>query len=509
MTNENTKRIAKNTMMLYIRLFLSMAITLYTSRIVLNTLGIENYGIYNVVAGVVSMFSFLNASMSGATSRFLTYELGNGNNEKLKKTFRATLTIHVCIAILIIIIADTLGLWFVNHKLVIPADRMIAANWVYQFSVIAAGISIMQVPFNACIIAHEKMDIYAYVEILNVTLKLLVVYLLVIGSFDKLILYGFLILCVSTLIAGIYIIYTFRHFSECSFRPIWEKRIMLPILSFSGWDLYGNLSVTATGQGTNILLNTFIGPVINAANGIAMQVQGAVMALASNLIMAVRPQIVKNYAAGNIDYMRTLMLNASKFTCLLLSCVTIPLVIEMPFVLNIWLKEVPQYTVAFCQLTLITNCILVISLVLNCGIHATGKIKMFSFITGTLNLMTIPVSYVLLRYGLSPELVYVNRILFVVLVVISTLYMLKIRIPQISVLAFLWTVIMPCIIVIVLSVICPVYLFFMINEGWIRFILVFISSILSVMFFAYILAISKQQRIQVNNYLRTKLKSIH
>ena len=304
---ENTKRLAKNTIALYFRMLLSMVVSLYTSRIVLNTLGVEDYGIYNVVGGVVAMFGFLNASMSGATARFLSFELGKGNFLRLKKTFSSALIIHIGIALIILIIAETLGLWFLNHKLVIPADRIDAAQWAYQFSILSTLITITQAPYNASIIAHEKMTIYAYVEILNVTLKLLVVYLLVIGNFDKLILYSFFIFTVSTLIALIYRLYCIRHFNECRFHWIWDTSILKPMLSFSGWDLYGNMSVTVKQQGLNMLLNIFWGPLLNSANGVATSVQGAILGFSSNIITAAKPQIIKSYAESNIYRMKTLI----------------------------------------------------------------------------------------------------------------------------------------------------------------------------------------------------------
>ena len=262
-TTSNNKRIAKNTIMLYIRMFISMLVGLYTSRVVLATLGVEDYGIYGVVGGVVAMMGFLNASMSGATSRFLTFELGRGDKDRLAKTFSSALIVHIAIAIIVFILAETVGLWFLCNKLNIPEGRMEAAHWVYQFSILATMLSITQVPYNATIIAHEKMDVYAYMEILNVSLKLLIVYLLCIGNFDKLILYASLMLAVSILIMMVYRIYAIRQFPEAHFHWIWDKTYLRPLLSFSGWDLYGNACVIARQQGTNFLINIFYGVVFN------------------------------------------------------------------------------------------------------------------------------------------------------------------------------------------------------------------------------------------------------
>ncbi|MDY5953612.1 MAG: polysaccharide biosynthesis protein, partial [Sodaliphilus sp.] len=284
-TTSNNKRIAKNTIMLYIRMFISMVVGLYTSRVVLATLGVEDYGIYGVVGGVVGMMGFLNASMSGATSRFLTFELGKGDKERLAKTFSSALIVHIAIAIIVFILAETVGLWFLCNKLNIPEGRMEAAHWVYQFSILATMLSITQVPYNATIIAHEKMDVYAYMEILNVTLKLLIVYLLCIGNFDKLILYASLMLAVSILIMMVYRIYAIRQFPEAHFHWIWDKTYLRPILSFSGWDLYGNMACTIRQQGSVFLINIFYGVALNAACNIASTMQGILLQFSSNVVL--------------------------------------------------------------------------------------------------------------------------------------------------------------------------------------------------------------------------------
>ena len=325
---ENTKRIAKNTLMLYVRMLFGMLVSLYTSRVILNTLGVEDFGINNVVGGVVGMLGFLTASMSGATSRFLTYELGRGDLVRLKETFSSALIIHIGIALVVFVIAETAGLWFFENKLVIPESRMTAAHVVYQLSILSTMLGITQVPYNATIIAHEKMNVYAYVEILNVCLRLLIVYLLVIGDFDKLILYSILTFSVSVLIMSIYWVYCIRHYEETKFHFIWKKDILKPMLSFSGWDLYGNASVTARTQGVSMLLNMFFGPLMNAAAGIATQVQNAVMAFAGNFIVAVRPQIVKQYAAGEYESMFKLLKEAIVLCFTLLSLLSVPLMCE-------------------------------------------------------------------------------------------------------------------------------------------------------------------------------------
>ena len=340
-TSANNKRIAKNTAFLYLRMFISMSVSLYTSRVILQTLGIEDYGVYNIVGGVVAMFSFINSTMSSATSRFLTFEIGRGNKERLKETFNASLWVHVIIAVIILVLCETIGLWFLQCKMVIPQGREMAANVVFQLSIISTLISITQVPYNATLIAHEKLDIYAYVEMINAFLKLVILYVLVLVNVDKLILYGALVLLVSTCIAMFYRYYCIKHYEECHIKMKIEKEIVKPMLSFSGWDFYGNMSVTARTQGVSMLLNVFFGPVVNAARAIATQVQTALAQFYANFATAIRPQVIKNYAQGNIEYMHSLVLRTGRISCMLSILVTIPVLAFTEY--NIISHKVSKY----------------------------------------------------------------------------------------------------------------------------------------------------------------------
>ena len=431
-TTSNNKRIAKNTIMLYIRMFISMLVGLYTSRVVLATLGVEDYGIYGVVGGVVGMMGFLNASMSGATSRFLTFELGKGDKERLAKTFSSALIVHIGIAIVVLILAETVGLWFLSNKLNIPAERMQAAHWVYQLSILSAMFGITQVPYNAGIIAHEKMDVYAYVEILNVSLKLLIVYLLCIGNFDKLILYASLMLAVSILIMMVYRIYAIRQFPEAHFHWIWDKTYLRPLLSFSGWDLYGNACVIARQQGTNFLINIFYGVVYNAASGIATTVQGTISGLAFNIILAFRPQIIKQYAKGNVEDMSKLVGNAVCFTTILFGCMSIPLILETHYIMKAWLGVIPEKSEIFCQILLIASFLGLLNNIWNTCIHATGKIKEISIFSGTFFLISLPIIYVVFQFKAPVESAYLVFILSIVFVNVSNLLIIKKKIPKLK-----------------------------------------------------------------------------
>ena len=444
-TLSNDKRIARNTMMLYIRMIASMLVSLYTSRIVLQVLGETDFGVYGVVGGVVAMFGFLNTSMAGATSRFLTYELGRGDKDRLSRTFSIAFFEHLAIALLVLIICETFGVWFLNNKLVIPPERLPAANWVLQLSILSMVISVTQVPYNSSIIAHEKMDVYAYVELANVFLRLGIVFLLKFILFDKLILYAILSLSVSVIIAFTYRLYCVRQFQECRLHLVWDVPLLKSMLSFSGWDLYGNMSVMARTQGVNMLVNLFFGPIANAAASITTSVQGAVMGFANNVLTAVKPQIIKYYAQKEIDDMLRLVSNAVRLNSLILMLLSVPLIVEMNYVIRIWLGEVPMYVIEFCILTLLFNQFSNVSSVLVTGVHATGKIIRPSLINGTLYLLVVPFTYFAFKQGAAAWMPYLFNLLAVILGMLSNAYTLHLYIPQFSVRKFIFRDMLPCI----------------------------------------------------------------
>lgn len=505
MVDANNKRIAKNTLLMYFRMFITMGVSLYTSRVVLNVLGIVDYGIYNVVGGVVAMFAFLNGTLSGATSRFLTYELGSKNNERLVKVFSSSFTIHLGLAILIFIIGETIGLWFLENKLIIAEDRMFAARIVYQFSIISSMISVIKVPSTAAIIAHERMNVYAYVSIIEVSLKLLIVFLLVIGNLDKLILYSFLTLVVTIIVTSIYQIYSYRKFPECKLKISFDKEMMKPMLTYSGWDLYGNLSIMVRGQGINILLNTFFGSIINAASGIATQVQNSVTGFADNFLTAVRPQIVKNFAAGNIKEMQKLIFNSSKFSFIMLFLISFPLILENEFIMKLWLVKVPDYAIVFCQLSLINNLISIMFRTIMFSIHATGNMKRISFINGTIYILVLPVSYVLLELGFDPVTPFVVNIGLLIIGCISNLITLNKYIPEFSILEFFKKVITINLIIVFLGSILPLSIYLIMNSGFLRFLFVGFTSVISVGISAFYIGIDNEIRNSIKSYVLKKL----
>jgi O-antigen/teichoic acid export membrane protein len=501
----NNKRIIKNTLFLYIRMIFTIGVNLYTSRLVLETLGIEDYGIYNIVAGVIVMFGFLNASMSGATSRFLTFELGKGNRKSLLKTFSASLTVHFIIAGIIFILGETFGLWWMNTKLVINPTKLYAAQWVYQFSIISAIFSIIQVPYNAMIVAHEKMNIYAYIEIFNSSLKLGIILLLNIINYDKLILYAFLILCASVFITIIYRICCIKIISPFKFNVKWNKEIILPMLQFSTWDLYGNMSVIAKTQGVNMLLNLFFGVLVNAAYGIANQVQCAVNSFSSNFLLAVRPQVMKYFASGEIEKMKSLMNNSSKFAFILMYLLELPFILECNFILHLWLKKVPEYALIFTQLNLIPSLIYTLCSPMVFAIHASGKIKGFSFITGTIYLSVIPFSYLFFKMGFSPIIPYILNIILMMILYIAVTLILQYLLPQLSYSVISLKNIILSLITVVLSSVILIYFHNCLSEGWIRFLLICFLSILLIPLLSYFILFDPYVRKKIIKLIMDKL----
>ena len=418
MTNENNsnnKRIAKNTIVLYLRMIFILCVGLFTSRVVLNTLGVEDYGIYNVVGGFVTIFTFLNGAMATATQRFITFELAKGNLERQKITFSTAIIIHFVLALVILVFAETIGLWMLYKKLVIPEGRFTAAMWVYQLSIASCLLSIVSLPYNAMIIAHEKMSAFAFISIMDVVLKLVIVYFLTITSFDRLIFYAILLFVVQLLDRIIYGYYCSRNFEEARFVFAFDKRIFKEMGNIAVWSLFGNLAGVGYTQGLNLLLNMFFGPAVNAARGVAVAVQGIVSGFVSNFQMALNPQITKSYAVNDLERMHSLIYASSKFSYFLLFVIVLPVFIEADYILVVWLKLVPEHTIWFLRLTL---CIMLVETLANplmVSSQATGKVKIYQSVVGGTLLLIVPVAYCVLRLGCNPETVFVVHLIFALL----------------------------------------------------------------------------------------------
>ena len=496
MTNNtalNNQRIAKNTILLYARMLFTMAVSLYTSRVVLNTLGVEDYGIYNVVGSIVTMFSFLNSAMITSTQRYLTFEIGREDKERLKLVFSTSLRIHAIIATLIIILTETVGLWFFYNKMVIPADRMVAAMWVLQISVITMILQVMSVPYNSVIIAHERMGAFAIISVLEVVLKLVVVYLLLLGDFDKLSFYAVLIACVQLLIQCIYVIYCWKHHEETRSINLKNRSLLVEMGKFAGWNVWGNFAGMLMGTGVNMLLNVFFGPVVNAARAIAVQVESALNQFSTNFLMAVNPQITKLYAQGNMNDMHDLLFRASKLTFFLLLAIAFPVFIETETILTVWLKVVPDYTPQFLRLLLVIMLIGSTANPLMTAAAATGNVKKYQSVIGGILLSIVPIAYIVLKMGGNPTSVYVVYLVILVVAFIARLLIVRPMI-NLSLHKYFSIVIVRCALVFSLALGISYLIKLVLPQGLLFVIFMCIISIVLVVLFSYMVGLTKIER---------------
>lgn len=489
----NNKRIAKNTLLLYGRMLLTMTISLYTSRVILQVLGIEDFGVYNVVGGIISMFAFINGGMIAASQRYITFEIGTGNKEKLKKVFSTSLQIHALISILILILGETIGLWFLLEKMIIPEERITAAMWVYQCSIITCIVNIMSIPYNAVIIAHEKMSAFAYISIIEVFLKLLIVYMLTFFTFDKLVVYSILLLFTQLLLRSIYTLYCKKHFEEASYSNLFDKYLIKEMIGFAGWSFWGSLAGVLYTQGINMMLNVFFGPVVNAARGIAVQVQSAIQQFVTNFQMALNPQITKNYATANLEQMHSLMFRSARFSFLLLFLITLPILFETHFLLTIWLKTIPENVVIFTQIMI---CISLIYTTANpCIIanQATGKVKIYQAVVGSILLMILPISYIVLKLGAPAYSVFIVHFCVESIAQFFRMFMLR-KLINITMWQYVKNIYIPISTTVVVAIIFPILVYKQLDESWLRFLLVSFTCVLSVGISALFIGLTKHER---------------
>lgn len=472
----------------------TMVVALYTSRVVLNVLGVEDYGIYNVVGGVVAMFGFLSSSLGGASSRYITYGLGKGDIFHLKKVFSSIVLIHFCLVVFILILSETVGLWFLLHKMQIPADRMDAAVWIFQFSVLTMLTSVMSAPYNAMIIAHERMKAFAYISILDVVLKLLVVYLLVWVSVDKLKLYAGLIFCIQVTDQIIYWWYCRKYFEESRFRFIWEKSLFKEIFVFAGWTMSGNLAVVGYTQGLNILLNMFFGPIVNAARGIAVQVQNVVMSFCNNFQTALSPQLMKSYAQGELEYMHQLIVACSKYSFYLLIFLSMPIMFEAEQILHWWLGLVPEYAAVFLRIILTASILNTLADPISISVYATGNVKKYQIIEGAMLLSIVPIAYLLLKFTHVPP----QSVFFVHLgvEVLTQFARVQIALPMIGmdITRYLKDIIYPILKVIIVSLILPLIVYLLLPTTIISFFAICLTCVISVAITIYYVGCTSTER---------------
>lgn len=447
--SQNNKRIAKNTLMLYIRMLLIMVVSLYTSRVILQALGVEDFGLYNVVGGVVVLFTFINNAMVTSTQRFLNFEIGRNNLDEARKVFSASLNIHAVIACVFLLLAETVGLWFLNKYIQIPEGREVAANWVYQFSILVSILNIIRSPYNAAIIAHEHMSFYAYVSVIEIILKLAIVYMVYLFA-DRLIAYAFLMMMVTLIVLAAYYIFCKKKYTICKYKFEYDRKRYMALASFSGWSLFGSLANMGASQGINIILNMFFGVAVNAAMGIANQVNAAVYQFVSSFQTAFNPQIIKSYAAGDRTYFISLIMNTSRYSFLLLFLLALPIYICCPEILSIWLGTVPEYAVEFCRLMLLFLLIDAVQGPLWVSAQATGKIRNYQILMSALILLNLPITYVLLIFFKNPEIALIVRVSINFVTAVARVIYLN-HLYDFPVGRYIKDVILKCLIVLVIS----------------------------------------------------------
>lgn len=504
----NSKRIAKNTIVLYFRMLFLMLVSLYTSRVILDALGVEDYGIYNVVGGFVSMFSLISAALTSACSRFLNFELGKGDLQRQNLVFSTAVTIQWGLAIIVAILSEAIGVWYVNNVMVLPPERLTAANWCFQFSIFNFCMNLITVPYNASIIAHERMKAFAYVGIFQGLAQLGISFVVYVEPFDRLIFYALLLMLLQFLIRYMYQVYCRKHFSECHYKFALDKPLLKHMFSYSLWHLIGNGASVLKTHGVNLVLNAFFGPSVNAAKGIANQVDHAVGLFVGNFMMAMNPQITKSYAKGEHSYMFGLIDKGARFSFYLLLLLSLPIMVNAPFILSLWLKKVPPYAVEFSQLTLVAMLITSLSKPLITAQNATGNVRNYQIVVGGVELLNLPFSYLCLYWGMSPTSVVFVSIFVNILSLGARLFMLPRTLVGFQPFRFLKDVIIRCLLVAVMASIIPIFSYRFLPDGAICMIANVLSCLLFTALAVFYIGCNYSERTFILSKARTTTKKI-
>lgn len=491
---DNASRVAKNSLFLAIRMVFIIIISLFTTRYLLKNLGVEDYGVYNVTLGIVAMCTFLSPALSNASQRFHNYELGKNGVAGAKSVFNTGLQIQLMMIVVIIVLAETIGLWYVNYKLVIPLGRESAVFWVYQISIAAFSVSMLQIPFVSSILAHEHMNFYAIVNVIDAILKLAIAIGIAYSSYDKLIIYGLLLLCINLFNISIYGIYSYKNYKEIRIEKKIDVVLFEKMMSFSGWNLFETIARLGKDQGCNLLLNSYFGPILNAARGVANQVSYAFASLVDSTVMASRPQLVQSYASGNVNKTIEMFYTLSKFTGLLIIGISLPVFLEANYILKLWLGDnVPEYSVIFIRVSIIILLIDKLASPITAVIHATGQIKGYHLCSGIMNILVIPISWVMLNYGTGPLSVYISTFLIGVFAEVLFLYFTK-RVITISYKYYFMEIIVKCSVVLILSLIIPLSIVTLIGESFIRMLVVIVSSVIVSSLLIYYIGMNKKEK---------------
>ena len=507
--SSNNKRIARNTAFLYIRMAVVMVITLYTTRVVLRVLGVVDYGIYNVVCGFVTMFNVFNTCLNTGANRFYNIAIGKKEIGGVKRVFNAALAIQVILILIIVVIVESVGLWYVNNKMVIPAERLYIANWIFQFSVFSLVMLVLQTPFSAALLSYEKMDYYALVSIVDVLLKLGFVIALQYVSVDKLLFYGILMMIVSIVNFLMYFIYCRKHFDEMKTHLPIDKQTFKELFSFSAWSLLDPITMMAKGQGSNMVLNFYFGPVVNAAYGIANQISHAIDGFTQNIAVAFRPQIIQSYSCGEYDRTKKLMYSMSKINYMLHLMLILPIVIEIKYILNLWLgDDYPVYAVSFAPLVMIIATINCLHAPISTVMVATGKIKKIKTVSLIVISSVIPISIVCFVLGLPPVATFIVLLCLTIINIATSVIIMCQTFPTIKIGNYMKSVIWPCMVFSVLVIILPITVSFIMSASFIRLILLCVVSLISAVFVGYVIVMNKDEKIlakTIANDMRNKL----
>ena len=499
----NNKRIAKNTSLLFIRTLVIMFISLYTSRVILKALGVDDYGIYQVVGGVVTMFSVISSSLSTAISRFITFEIGRGDKEQLRKIFSTSVVIQLSLAVIIFVICEIIGIWFIETKMQIPPDRLNAANWVLHCSLVTFCINLLSVPYNACIIAHERMSAFAYIGIYEGVMKLALCYLIFISPIDKLVFYAIAMLLLALSTRIIYTVYCRKNFEESKAKASFNKTIFKEMLGFSGWSFFNSTAFILNNQGINMLMNIFFGVVVNAARGIAVQVETAVLQFVNNFTTAINPQITKCYAAGDYQNMYKLVCRGAKFSFFAMLLLSLPIILEAKQILSIWLVDVPDFAVIFAQLSLVMGMCDCIGNSGYTACMATGKLKKYSIIITSISIFEFPLAWIFFASGAAPQYAYYTYIAIKIAILIVRMFLLQ-NMIGLKIGLYIKNVFIPIIATTLIAIVPPTALYNCLDESIVRLILIVIISVVSTAFSALYMGMTVNEK----NMIIGKTKNI-
>ena len=498
---QGNKRIARNSLFMSLRMVFVLSLTFYATRAILEILGEIDYGVYNTVCGFVSLFSFLNLSISNGIQRFYNFELDCHGIKGACRVYNTALRIQFLAAILLLLVIEVVGIWYINHKLVCPAERLDAAMWAFHFSAVGFTLTIIQAPYSAAIMAHEKMDFYALVSVLDAFLKLGIVFMLRFISYDSMATYAALYASINLLNLLLYAFYAKWNFPEIVFKKLIDRKLFCSMICFSGWNIFGSFSGIMKEQGINLIFNFFCGPIVNAAKALAAQINAGLMAFVSNIIIPVRPQVVQSYANQNYDRTLRLTYGVSRVTSCVITLITLPIILDTHFILHLWIKSIPEYTDTFVIIVILISFVNNLNSAVSGVIHASGQMMLYQTVCSSVSLMCIPTAYLLLKYGYSPNYALLMVLLWTTLSQYVSLLIMK-RVINFTLISYTKEVLWPLLKMIVLSAIIPTIIRLNMDEGWLRFLLIGSTSVVMTTLCSYLFAMQASEKEMIKEYVR-------